>query len=98
MSDNPLKILHPVQGAEFILTGEINGDRIRLKSSLEGRDKIHWYQDGKYLGASDSGSDYLLTLAEGLHKLSCMNSSGDTAQINYRVISPSDIESKNKFK
>lgn len=98
MSANRLKILHPVQGAEFILTGEKTGDRIRLKSSLDGSDSIHWYQDGKYLGASDSDSAYLLTLTEGLHKLSCMNSSGDIAQINYRVHSPINIASGMPFK
>lgn len=79
-----LRILQPVDQAEYILTGEPNGDRIRLRSSLDGRHQVHWYANDRYLGRSTPQQPLLYDLTPGNHRLTCLapNGAHRTVQIH----------------
>ena len=81
-----IKILFPVRGSEFILTGEADGDRIHPSTTMDQTDEIHWYQNGRYLGKSTKESNMTLTLSEGEFTLSCMAATGSVATTEYKVL------------
>lgn len=86
-----LRIIEPSEGAEFVLTGETGGDRIRLRSSLDEKGGIAWYLDDHYLGASQPEAPVFLNLAPGPHTLACMSPAGAIDNITFNVISPEPI-------
>jgi len=83
-----LRILAPSDKAEFILTGEPSGDRIRLRSSVDEQASLHWYLNDSYLGRSEPQRPLLLALEPGEHKLTCMTAEGVTDQVRFGVARP----------
>ncbi|HEX73231.1 MAG TPA: hypothetical protein ENN65_07950 [Candidatus Hydrogenedentes bacterium] len=83
-----LCITSPSDQARYVLTGEPDGDRIRLTASLEKRASLHWYLNDRYLGQSDAASPLFLSLEPGVHKLSCMDPGGATHSIQFEVVTP----------
>lgn len=83
-----LRIANPVNAAEYILTGKPGADRIRLKSSLDYEQPVHWYCDGRYLGASYTTEPVFWNLEPGKHEIACMVSNGTTDSVRITVHSP----------
>ena len=83
-----LEILCPSQAAEYVLTGEPNGDRIRLRTTLDEHGLIHWYLDDLYIGSSSPEKGVHLNLKAGRHKLVCMTPEGLTKQVEFDVVRP----------
>ncbi len=86
-----LAILAPVEGAEFILTGAEGGDRIRLRASGEEQEPLEWFINDRYLGRSTPNRPLMLTLTPGRHRLACMNPSGQTRAVDFKVLTSSEI-------
>lgn len=86
--EDNLRILNPSNQAVFVMTRESNGDRIRLRASLERKTPLHWYLDDRYLGQSRPGAPLLLDLVPGTHRLSCMTPRGATDTIGFEVALP----------
>jgi membrane carboxypeptidase/penicillin-binding protein PbpC len=80
-----LRILQPADQSEFLLTGEANGDRIRLRASLEERNALHWYANDRYLGQSQPGEPFLYDLTAGAHKLTCLAPGGAHRSVHIQV-------------
>jgi penicillin-binding protein 1C len=85
-----LRIVSPADRAEYVLTGELQGDRIRLKSSVDERTAVHWYIDDRYVGASGPDQALLLDLEPGEHKAVCMTPEGSTDQVKFQVVPPGE--------
>ena len=83
-----LKILNPAQRAEFLLTGEPNGDRLRLETSLDRRTPLHWYLNDAYLGQSAPDRPLQLRLTAGHHTLACVAADGATARVEFQAVEP----------
>jgi membrane carboxypeptidase/penicillin-binding protein PbpC len=83
-----LRILTPPDRAEFVLTGEPNGDRLRLAASTERAVPLHWYLDNRYLGESAAEKPLYLALEPGDHRLTCMNHDGAFDSIVFAVSLP----------
>jgi penicillin-binding protein 1C len=80
-----LRITAPADGAHYILSHEPGGDRVLLRSSIDGDAPLHWYQNGRYLGTSDRHTPLHLALEPGEHTLACMAPAGLTDSIRYAV-------------
>ena len=83
-----LRILTPPDRAEFVLTGEPDGDRLRLAASTERGVPLHWYLDNRYLGESATERPLYLDLEPGDHKLTCMNPAGALDSVAFAVSLP----------
>ncbi|MEN6627371.1 MAG: penicillin-binding protein 1C [Candidatus Sumerlaeia bacterium] len=81
-----LRILEPAMDAEYTLTGEAGGDRLRVKASLD--EPLHWFVDDGYLGESTPDKPLTLELTEGEHKLVCSTADGRVSAIKYKVTKP----------
>ncbi len=68
-----LRILEPVDQAEYVLTGESGGDRLRLRTSHDAHGAIHWYLNDRYVGPAQPDAPVHLELEPGAHKLTGMN-------------------------
>lgn len=86
--EDTLRILNPSNRAVFIVTHETNGDRIRLRASIERRSPLHWYLNERYLGESRPDVPLLIDLAPGTHRLTCMTPQGVTDTVDFEVKSP----------
>ncbi|MCX8036654.1 MAG: penicillin-binding protein 1C [Candidatus Sumerlaeia bacterium] len=84
-----LRILSPPEKAEFVLTGEPDGDRIRLRASLDDQMPLHWYADGMFLGTSTPEQPLLFPLSPGQHTIACMTPDGLTDRVVCNVAEPS---------
>lgn len=82
-----LRIKAPSNKAQYILTGEPGGDRIRLDASLDGQTLLHWYLDERYLGSSGQEMPMFLNLAPGQHKVTCLAPDGATDSVSFEVLS-----------
>ena len=85
-ANKALAITSPADNSEFVLTGEANGDRIQLASSLESTGStMQWYLDDRYVGPSTSAQPLYLALTAGKHRVSCMDPQGNTAEAKFTV-------------
>lgn len=84
-----LRILDPPDQSKYALTGERNGDRLRVRSSLDTESELHWYQDDQYLGTSTPVESLVIALRPGNHILACMTASGLHDRVTFSV-APSD--------
>ena len=82
-----LSILTPSDKAEFVLTGETEGDCVRLRSSVDQREIAYWYLNEAFLGQSAPEEPLLLDLKPGKHKLACMTPDGLTDSVEFDVLS-----------
>ena len=85
-----LRITTPVEGAEYVLTGEPEGDRLLLRGSVDTEMPLHWYQNGRYLGESNPNAPLYLPLASGEYTLTCMADQGATDSVRYTVSAPGE--------
>ena len=83
--ERTLRILEPPDQAQFVLTGEPDGDRVRLRASLDADARLYWYVDDHYLGASVENDALLLDLTPGPHTLACMTPHGAVDTVRYVV-------------
>jgi penicillin-binding protein 1C len=83
-----LRILQPVDDAEFILTGRQNADVLRLHASLDATSTLHWFHDDHYLGESTPESPAQIPLEVGDHSLVCVSDSQPDWEhaVHYRVV------------
>lgn len=81
-----LRILEPPHQAEYLLTGERGGDRIRLRTSVDAQTRLHWYVDDHYLGDSAPSRPLFLKLQAGRHRLTCMTPGGKTHTVSYKAL------------
>ena len=83
-----LRILDPADQAEYVLTGEPQGDRIRLRASNDAESALYWYLDERYLGASEPDRRLMLELLPGRHTLACMTPQGLLDKVSFLVEEP----------
>ena len=83
-----LQIEQPAPNAQYVLTGAAEGDRLRLRSSLDRSLAIHWFLDDRYLGQGEPQRPCYLDLAPGDHKLVAVAEPGQTATARFRVTQP----------
>lgn len=88
MARRELRILEPVDNGAYVLTGERRGDRIRLGSTRDRHETVHWYLNGRYLGAGQPGQPLLLDLEPGRHTIACMTAGGQTDTSQFEVAHP----------
>lgn len=86
-----LRIQAPADKAQFILTGETGGDRIRLRATAEDSAPLHWYLNDKYLGLSQPETPLFLDLRPGTHKLACMAPNGVLDTVRFEVLPPETL-------
>lgn len=80
-----LQILQPARDAQFVKTGSVYGDRILLQSSLDGREPLHWYLGGQYIGTT-TDQPLHLDLTSGEHHLSVLSGDGRSDSVRFSVI------------
>ncbi|MBI4559867.1 MAG: penicillin-binding protein 1C [Candidatus Hydrogenedentes bacterium] len=83
-----LQITAPTNEAQYVLTGEREGDRIKLAASMDVQSALHWYLDERYLGASAPERPLYLSLQPGAHQLTCMTPAGLTDSARFDVVLP----------
>ncbi|MFC1736072.1 penicillin-binding protein 1C [Candidatus Hydrogenedentota bacterium] len=83
-----LSIISPTNGAEYVLTGEVGGDRIKLTSSVDASEELNWYLDSRYLGKSSTTQPIYISLEHGKHRLACMNALGAVDTADFVVSRP----------
>ena len=83
-----LRILEPSAEAEYVLTFESRGDRIRLQSSVDGAQPLFWYLDERYVGRSEPQEPLYVDLRPGTHQVSCMNAEGAVDRVSFKVVTP----------
>ncbi len=83
-----LEIIAPADQGQYVLTGEEQGDQLRLRSSLDGETEVHWYLNGRYLGKTADGNEVMLELEPGEHEITCMIPSGATRTAEFTVERP----------
>jgi len=93
---NDLSILTPPENAEYILTGEENGDRVRLRSTVDSETVLHWYLDDLYAGSSRPQEPLYLDLKHGSHCLTCMTGGGETDSVRFTVYTPREVAALNE--
>jgi penicillin-binding protein 1C len=89
-----LEIMEPAGESVFLLSGEEHGDLIRLRTSLDRVEELFWYMNDQYLGVSRPDQPIMLDLQQGRHKLVCMRTSGEWAQVRFSVVDPAMIDAK----
>lgn len=87
-----LRILEPAAGAEYVFTGEDNGDRIRLRTSVDAQTSLDWYLNDRYLGRSAPQRPMLLSLTDGEHRLACMSADGIVQSVIFTVSAPTPAQ------
>ncbi|HUW60786.1 MAG TPA: penicillin-binding protein 1C [Candidatus Bathyarchaeia archaeon] len=83
-----LRIQEPVNEAEYVLTGEPQGDRIRLRASIDAEKSLYWYINDRFFGQSSPDRPLLLELSVGEHTLACMALDGSLDRVTFRVSQP----------
>ncbi len=86
-----LRILTPANESVYVLTGETNGDQIKLQASIECKTALYWYQDRRYLGQSFPDQSIPLRLELGTHRITCMDSSGALDSVVMQVVKPEAV-------
>ncbi len=89
-----LAILEPADQARFVLTEARQADVIRLRSSRDAREPVHWYLDGRYLASSTPQRAVQMPLSLGEHTLACMVDSGATRSVRFTVTPPETLVSR----
>jgi membrane carboxypeptidase/penicillin-binding protein PbpC len=84
-----LRIQDPADQGEYVLTGEAEGDRIRLRASRDADATLYWYIDDRFLGASAPQAPLTLDLERGTHILACMTVQGALDRVAFTVTEPS---------
>ncbi len=85
--DGPLVITSPPQGSVYVLSGVDGGDQIPLSTAGEAEDVVHWFLDGKYLGADIR--DWALQLGE--HRVTAQLANGRQGSATFTVMRPEDV-------
>jgi len=83
-----LLIREPANLGEYVLTGEVGGDRVRLRSSLDAEAALYWYLDDQFLGTSSPEKPLLMDLKAGGHTLACMTPEGSLDKVSFSVAEP----------
>ncbi len=85
-ANRALAITSPADNSEFVLTGESNGDKIQLCSSVDSTgSNTQWYLDDRFVGPSNSTQPLYLSLTAGVHRVTCMDPHGNTAEAKFTV-------------
>lgn len=86
---NPMELIYPKDGAKVYVPLEADGKRGRLICNAAHRQsgiKIFWHLDDKYVGESSAFHQMALNPFAGKHKLTLVDASGNTLQINFEVL------------
>ncbi|MFH1686015.1 MAG: penicillin-binding protein 1C [bacterium] len=81
-------IVSPDDGAVYELVGDVPPEfqKILLQASVAGgRSQVHWFVDGRHLGCSYSDDQVFYEPVEGRHTLTCLDESGRSETITFRV-------------
>jgi penicillin-binding protein 1C len=85
----PMELIYPKDGARVYVPLEANGKRGRLicnAAHRQSRIKIFWHLDDKYVGESSAYHQMALNPSPGKHKLTLVDATGNTLQINFEVL------------
>jgi penicillin-binding protein 1C len=83
-----LLIRDPANMGEYVLTGEREGDRLRLRASLDVEAALYWYLDERFLGVSSPDKPLVMDLKPGTHTLACMTKEGALDKVAFTVSEP----------
>ena len=86
---SPMELIYPKNGAKVYVPLEADGKRGRLICNAAHRlngAKIFWHLDGKYVGESSAFQQMALNPSPGMHKLTLVDNTGNTLQINFEVL------------
>lgn len=83
-----LGITVPATGAEYVLSGVVGGDQLRLSTSLGESAVLHWYADDQYLGQSGPDTPVYWGLSLGEHRVTCVAEDGATDTVRFTVVRP----------
>jgi penicillin-binding protein 1C len=86
---NPMELIYPKDGAKVYVPLEADGKRGRMICNAAHRQsaaKIFWHLDGKYIGESSAFQQMALNPSPGMHKLTLVDNTGNTLQINFEVL------------
>lgn len=78
----------PADGAQYVLTGQPDGDRLLLRSSAPEGVAVHWYADGVYLGLADTARAIAYDLTPGTHHVTCVAPDGQRHEVHFEVLTP----------
>ncbi len=82
-----LKIISPIPGASYFLAPFDNERKIPMK--VEGAvNRVWWYLDGKFIGASKADSTFFHDVPDGEHVISVADENGRSAFIEVKVFTP----------
>jgi penicillin-binding protein 1C len=85
----PMELIYPRDGARVYVPLEASGKRGRLICNAAHRQsgvKIFWHLDDMYVGESSSYHQIALNPSPGKHKLTLVDATGNTLQINFEVL------------
>ncbi len=85
--DRPLVITSPPPGSVYVLSGVDGGDQIPLSTAGEAEGVVHWFLDGKYLGADIR--NWALQLGE--HRVTAQLANGQQGSATFTVVRPEDV-------
>ena len=77
-------ILSPSEGMTYFLTSHDQQLVLQAGSSVDVQDH-RWYVDDRYLGKKRPGEKVFIVLAEGTHKVSCMDDRGRLSTVSLTV-------------
>lgn len=83
-----LRIVTPSDAAQYVLTGQPDGDRLLLRSSAPEGVAVHWYADGEYLGLADTSRAIAYDLTPGAHRVLCIDAEGARDEVHFEVLTP----------
>lgn len=83
-----LRIITPCNKAVYVLTGEPNGDKLRLQASIDDEAPLHWYVNDQYVGTSRPEAPVFLNLSLGAQRLACMTPEGVLDTVQFDVVPP----------
>lgn len=81
------KIISPEDGAEFKFVGGGLSERIVLRvAHAKDGERLWWFVDGATRGESTGCEPFVLQMEEGEHSVVAVNSAGDSAKIDFKVV------------
>ena len=75
-SHREFRITSPADNSVFRMSNVKGGDRVRLDTSAQNGEPVHWYCNDRYLGQSSVDNPLFLILSPGEHRISCMGPDG----------------------
>ena len=85
----PMEVIYPKDGAKVYIPVEANGQRGQMVCNAAHRQpgtKIFWHLDERFVGTTHDFHQLALNPSPGLHKLTLVDSYGNTLQLTFQVL------------